>query len=178
MLGRGRRGARLLTPSSWRIFVQNITRAGLQHQDCSVFLAVFLSKTSPKLNVNINRAYFFIFVAWISLIFFFGVRYSQLFWNKSWPQGGIHEVQKKSSHRLDIRLRPRAIASTQPDTQVVSNYFIFPSWNHLCFKIYCQIFVKPSKIEKKINETRTQKKLRGLYLKPFRVSSNKKLSNL
>ena len=156
MFGRGRKGTRLLTPSSWRIFVQNITRAGLQHQDSSVFLAVFLSKTSPKLNVNINRAYF-IFVAWISLIFFSGVRYSQLFWNKSRPQDGRHEVQKNNYHRLDILLHPRAITSTQRITQLVSNYFIFPSWNHLCFKIYCQIFVKPPKTGKKINETRPHK---------------------
>ena len=68
------------------IFVQNITKAGFQYK----------------------QRIFFYFVAWLSLIFFDFWWYSQLFGNKSWTQGCIHEVQKKSWHRLDIRLRRRA----------------------------------------------------------------------
>ena len=140
------------------IFVQNITKAGFQYE----------------------QRIFFYFVAWLSLIFFDFWWYSQLFGNKSWNPRLYTWSAKKTWHRLDIRLRRRVARRSGPAEYAsgFNLFYIHTSWNHLCFKIYCQIFLKPSKIGVKIKETRTQKKLHGLYLKPFRVSSIRKLSNL
>ena len=136
------------------IFVQNITKAGFQYK----------------------QRIFFYFVAWLSLIFFDFWWYSQLFGNKSWNPRLYTWSAKKKLTPLGHSAAPSRRRSGP--AEYPSGFNLFHLINHLCFKIYCQIFVKPSKIEKKVNETRTQKKLHGLCLKPFRVSSIKKLSNL
>ena len=54
-------------------------------------------------------------------------------------------------------------------------FYFHTSWNHLCFKIYCQIFVKPPATIKKINETRQHQYSAGYTENPM-VLSIKKLS--
>ena len=63
---------------------------------------------------------------------------------------------------LGIRLGPRAGC---PRGFKLFNFRT--SWNHLRFKIYCQNIRETTKIFKKINETRSQKKMRSFFLKPF-----------
>ena len=57
---------------------------------------------------------------------------------------------------------------TQPNAKVVSTYFIFALHETtMVSRFIAKLSVKPPKISKKINETRSQKKkMRGFFLKP------------
>ena len=125
---------------------------------------------SPMLDFMVNHSYFFIFVTWISLIFFYNFGwYSRKWWQKklklwwySW------KAKKKNWNHLVPRLgsrasAPRCRAGRRPESPTWAPggfnlfYFCF-SWNHQSFNFSATIFVKPPKIKKKINETRSQKK--------------------
>ena len=139
-----------------------------------------MSKISPKQDFNKNRAYFFIFVTWISLIFFeiFGGIHVY-FGNKSWTQGGIHEVQKKNWNHLGIRLGPRTVAPTfAPRLTTVRGPSRMPKWFQIILFLH---FMKPpwfqdllpkypwnhQKFQKKsMKPGHKKKKMRSFFLKP------------
>ena len=129
-----------------------------------------MSQISPMLDFMVNHSYFFIFVTWISLIFFYNFGwYSRKWWQKklklwwySW------KAKKKNWNHLVPRLGSRASAphcraGRRPESPTWAPggfnlfYFCF-SWNHQSFNFSDTIFVKPPKIKRKINETRSQKK--------------------
>ena len=121
------------------IFVENITKAGFQYK--------------PRKFCYFRGLYFIDFFCW----------YSPLFGNKSWTQG-VYMKWKLTPRGYSAA--PSRLRSGPAGGPSGFNLFYFhTSWNHLCFKIYCQIFVKPTKIEIKINGNMTRKKLRGVHLK-------------
>ena len=137
-----------------RIFVQNITKAGFQYKQRIFF--------------------YFCGLDFDDFLLIFGDIHSYL---------GINLQPKVEYMKCKKKLTPLGHSAAPSrrrsgPAEYPSGFNLFHLINLLCFKIYCQIFVKPSKIERKVNETRTPKKLHGLCLKPFRVSSIKKLSNL
>ena len=124
---------------------------------------------SPMLDFMVNHSYFFIFMTWISLIIIGilgGIHENVV--RKNWNFGGIHGRQKKklkppgaqagpSGLRFGLRPKRRPEGPAWAPGGFNLFYFCLP-WNHQSFNFSATIFVKPPKIKKKINETRSQKK--------------------
>ena len=143
-----------------------------------IIIAVFLTKISPKQDFMVNHAYFFYFVTWISLIFLMlsGV-FTDIFWEQKIENLGWYSWNQ--TKKIETSRAPRW-ALGPPFVASLLSPALGPSGVPEKFQfIFLSGFMKPPKVSifapkniretpetiKKINETRSQKKMRGFLLK-------------
>ena len=133
--------------------------------------AAFLAKISPKRDFNGNHAYFFLFCDLIFIDIFDGFSGIHGYFRriKLKTLGGIHETWKKNETSEAPRwargppLRPSGPAGCLRGFNL---FFCQVSWNHPRFQFYpAKNIRETTETIKNINETRSQKKMRGFYLK-------------